>query len=264
MNVDNLRSPVICFGEILWDILPDGPQPGGAPLNVAYHLNKLGVGTSIISRIGNDANGQKLEDLLDSWGINKNLIQKDSKYPTSEVIASMGSGNEVTYEIVFPVAWDFIHYEKSIDIQMESADYLVYGSLSSRNDISRNTLFELLEGNGTKVFDINLRPPFYDKTILYELIRRADIVKFNEAELEISQSLFGGTFSKESDQVKYIQEKFQIPEIVVTRGESGASYYKNDDSYHALGVGIDVNDTIGSGDSFLAAFIAGHCQKVDP
>ena len=53
----NNPSPAICFGEILWDVLPDGPQPGGAPLNVAYHLNKLGVDTSIVSRVGNDANG---------------------------------------------------------------------------------------------------------------------------------------------------------------------------------------------------------------
>lgn len=264
MNADHLRSSVICFGEILWDILPDGPQPGGAPLNVAYHLNKLEVDTSIISRIGNDSAGQKLEDLLDSWGISKNLIQKDLIYPTSEVIARMDNVNEVSYEIVFPVAWDFIKHEKSDDIQLKGANYVVYGSLSSRNEISRNTLFEILEGNGIKVFDINLRPPFYNKTLLEELIKRADIVKFNEAELEIAQLLFGGTFSKESDQVEYIQEKFQIPEVIITKGEFGASYYKNNDSYQACGVGIDVKDTIGSGDSFLAAFIASHCQKIDP
>ena len=264
MNADNLRSSVICFGEILWDVLPDGPQPGGAPLNVAYHLNKLEVDTRIISRIGNDSNGQKLEDLLNSWGINKKLIQKDLEYPTSEVIARMNNGNEVSYEIVFPVAWDFIKYEKPDDVQLKATNYVVYGSLSSRNEISRNTLFEILDGNGIKVFDINLRPPFYNKTLLEELIRRADIVKFNEAELEIAQVLFGGPFSKESDQVKYIQEKFQIPEVIVTKGEFGASYYKNDDSYHAWGVGINVKDTIGSGDSFLAAFIASHCQKIAP
>ncbi|MHB1179633.1 MAG: PfkB family carbohydrate kinase [Daejeonella sp.] len=264
MNADNSRGSVACFGEILWDVLPDGPQPGGAPLNVAYHLNKLEVDTSIISRIGNDANGQKLEHLLESWGINKHLVQKDFAYPTSEVIARMNNGNEVSYEIVFPVAWDFINYDKSFEIQMQSESYFVYGSLSSRNEMSRNTLFEMLEGNGIKVFDINLRPPFYNKTLLEELIKMADIVKFNEAELEIAQLLFGGPFSKESDQVKYIQEKFQIPEVIVTKGEFGASYYKNNDSYQAWGVGIDVKDTIGSGDSFLAAFIASHCQKIDP
>lgn len=264
MNADNIKGSVICFGEILWDVLPDGPQPGGAPLNVAYHLHKLDVDTRIVSRIGHDSNGKKLEDLLTVWGISKELIQKDPEYPTSEVIARMNNGNEVSYEIIFPVAWDFINYENSTEILQKSADYFVYGSLSSRNEVSRNTLFELLEGNGVKVFDINLRPPFYNKTVLEELIRRADIVKFNEAELEISQLLFGGPFTKESEQVKYIQEKFQIPEVIVTKGEFGASYYKNDDFYQAWGVGVEVSDTVGSGDSFLAAFIASHCQKNDP
>lgn len=264
MNTDNVKGSVICFGEVLWDVLPDGPQPGGAPLNVAYHLHKLDIDPSIISRMGHDTNGQKLEDLLAGWGMSSELIQKDPEYPTSEVIARMNNGNEVSYEIVFPVAWDFINYVQSDKILLKSADYFVYGSLSSRNEVTRNTLFELLEGNGVKVFDINLRPPFYNKTLLGELIRRADIVKFNEAELEISQLLFGGPFTKESDQVKYIQEKFQISEVIVTKGEFGASYYKDDDFYQAWGVGIDVSDTIGSGDSFLAAFIASHYQKNDP
>src|SRR5690349_6816429 len=108
MNMENYSTPAICYGEILWDVLPDGPQPGGAPLNVAYHLNKMGVATSLISRIGDDLNGRKLEDLMDSWGINKHFLQVDKKYPTSEVIAKTNNGNEVSYEIIFPVAWDFI------------------------------------------------------------------------------------------------------------------------------------------------------------
>ncbi|HEY9197404.1 MAG TPA: PfkB family carbohydrate kinase, partial [Mucilaginibacter sp.] len=107
MQADNL-TPAICFGEILWDVLPDGPQPGGAPLNVAYHLNKQGVQTSLVSKIGNDADGEKLENVLDNWGIKKHLLQTDTEHQTSQVIAKMNNGNEVSYEIVFPVAWDFI------------------------------------------------------------------------------------------------------------------------------------------------------------
>src|SRR5476651_839355 len=97
-----VNTPAICYGEVLWDILPDGPQPGGAPLNVAYHLNKHGVATSIMSKVGNDASGRQLAQLLGDWGIKKHLLQTDSAYPTSEVIARMNNGNEVSYEIVFP------------------------------------------------------------------------------------------------------------------------------------------------------------------
>jgi len=256
--------PAICYGEILWDVLPDGPQPGGAPLNVAYHLNKLGLDTSIVSRIGNDLSGNKLESLLDGWGLNKHLLQKDTEYPTSEVIAKINNGNEVSYEIVYPVAWDFIKYPGNVTQQLKPSTYLIYGSLSSRNAVSRDTLFELLENDAIKVFDINLRPPFVKKDLLEVLLAKAAIVKFNQAELEMAQLLFGGSFSNEASQIEFIQRYFNIPEIIVTKGEFGASYYKDNKVYHAWGTEVKVKDTIGSGDAFLAAFIANHQLKNDP
>jgi fructokinase len=257
-------TPAICYGEILWDVLPDGPQPGGAPLNVAYHLNKLGVQTSLVSKIGKDANGQKLENLLDDWGIKKHLLQTDTEHPTSQVIAKMNNGNEVSYEIIFPVAWDFISDSKNIISQLKPSTYFVFGSLASRNDVSRRTLMELLESDAIKVFDINLRPPFITRDLLGQLLHKADIVKFNQAELEMVQSFFRGSFGKESEQIRFIQEHFNVPEIIVTKGEFGASYYKNDKAYHAAGREVKVLDTIGSGDSFLAAFIANHYRGVSP
>lgn len=264
MNLDNYITPVICYGEILWDILPDGPQPGGAPLNVAYHLNKLGVSTGIISRIGNDYHGKKLESLLDHWGIRRNMLQKDATYPTSKVIARMNNGNEVSYEILFPVAWDFILSDGVTLEELQSSTYLVYGSLSSRNDISRKTLYELLETNTIKVLDVNLRPPFVKRDLLEVLLKKADIVKFNQQELEMVQVLFGGSFLSEQEQVKFIQDYFNIPEIIVTRGEYGAAYYKNNKVYHRSGTEVKVKDTIGSGDAFLAAFIANHYLQNNP
>jgi fructokinase len=257
-------TPAICYGEILWDVLPDGPQPGGALLNVSYHLNKLGMPTSLVSKIGNDENGHKLENLLDNWGIKKHLLQVDVEHPTSEVIASMNNGNEVSYEIVFPVAWDFINDSQSIKTQIKPSTYFVYGSLASRNIVSRNTLFELLESDAIKVFDINLSPPFISRDLLGELLHKANIVKFNQAELEMVQGLFRGSFWKESEQIKFIQDHFNIPEIIVTKGEFGASYYKENKAYHVAGREVKVRDTIGSGDSFLAAFIVNHYHGISP
>lgn len=259
----DLTPQVICFGEILWDVLPDGPQPGGAPLNVAYHLHKLGINAAIISKIGDDLNGVKLEQLIDNWGISKQFLQNDFEYPTSEVVAKMNDGNEVSYEIIFPVAWDFIEHDPQIDRLLTSSTYFVYGSLASRNEPSKTTLSKFLESDAIKVFDINLRSPFYNKSLLAELMEKADIIKFNESELRMSQVLFGGTFNNEASQVKFIQDRFKVPEIIVTKGEYGASYYKNDESFHSWGSEIKVKDTIGSGDSFLAAFIANHLSKQD-
>ena len=255
-NFKNLQA--MCYGEILWDMLPEGPQPGGAPLNVAYHLNKLGLVSAIASRIGNDFAGYKLKELLAGWGIASHLIQLDEKYPTSEVIAKMNNGNEVTYEINYPVAWDFIEQNHLLTEAINASNYFIFGSLASRNDLTRSTLFRLLETDAIKVFDINLRPPFIEKNILRTLLEMADIVKFNQAELEMVQILFQGSLGNEASQVYYIMERFDVKEVLITKGESGASYYKNDDVTHVRGTEVKVKDTIGSGDSFLAAFIANH------
>jgi fructokinase len=263
MKTETHYVPALCYGEILWDVLPDGPQPGGAPLNVAYHLNKMGLSTSIISKIGNDSNGGRLVNLMDAWGINLQFLQTDTVYPTSEVLTRM-NGNEVSYDIVFPVAWDFITQNDMIRSMIGSSTYFVYGSLASRNETSRNTLLKLLETDAIKVFDINLRPPYIGQDLLKILLDKADIVKLNQAELELVQIIFSGPLSTEANQVKFIQDRFNVAEVIITKGEFGASYYTTARGYHLWGNEVKVKDTIGSGDSFLAAFIASHFLKIQP
>ena len=263
MNSGALTT-AICYGEILWDVLPDGPQPGGAPLNVAYHLHKMGIETSLISRIGNDINGRNLVELMDGWGIDQSLLQTDEQYETSQVLARMGNGNEVTYEIVAPVAWDFISQTDDTIAKSNASDYFIFGSLASRNDTSRDTLLKLMDTNAIKVFDINLRPPFISRSLLEVLLRKADIVKFNEAELDMVQVMFKGSYGSEASKIKFIQDHFAIPELIVTKGEFGASYYRGNEAHHIWGSEIKVADTIGSGDSFLAAFIANHSKGLKP
>ena len=162
------------------------------------------------------------------------------------------------------MAWYFIDLVVEIKKRLAPSTYLIYGSLASRNNVSRNTLLEVLECDAIKVFDINLRPPFVNRDLLEALLLKANIVKFNQAELEMAQMFFGGSFANEASQIKFIQEKFDIPEIVVTKGEFGASYYKKNEVYHAWGTEVKVKDTIGSGDAFLAAFIANHHLKQEP
>ena len=155
----------ICFGEILWDILPHEKVPGGAPMNVCYHLNRLGQRAAIISKTGNDENGKLLLDFLQQNHIDTSLVQIDNTQPTGTVIARQ-IGNEMEYDIVQPVAWDFIDYNETLLQKVKEADYFVCGSLAARSDHSRNALFKLLNVAKTKIVDINLRPPHYIKDII--------------------------------------------------------------------------------------------------
>ncbi|MEO3405591.1 carbohydrate kinase [Mucilaginibacter sp. CAU 1740] len=258
MNAERSQhAQVFCFGEILWDLLPGGAQPGGAPLNVAYHLNKLGVSSGIISKVGDDLAGLELLKLIKQWGIADALIQTDDEYATSEVLVKLNSNKEATYEILYPVAWDFISAGDYTDGQLNTADYFVYGSLSSRNKTTRETLLALLDNELCNVLDINLREPYVNKQTLQQLLMKAGIVKFNEAELTRINQLFGSNYITEHDKVNFIQDKFQISEVLVTKGGDGAMCYNLNEAYHAKGPKITVKDTVGSGDAFLAAFIAG-------
>src|SRR4051812_40092796 len=126
---------VVCFGELLWDILPDKTLPGGAPMNVAYHLNRLAIATTLISGIGNDDNGRKLLDILKQYHLNTDYIQTDPEHETGQVFAKAAANNEMKYDIVQPVAWDYIKVtpEQQELMQHSGKGYLVFGSLAARN-----------------------------------------------------------------------------------------------------------------------------------
>ena len=132
--------PVVCFGEVLWDILPSGPLPGGAPMNVAYHLKKLGINPAMISRIGKDDYGHRLISILSDSGIDTKFIAVDHQQPTGLVYANANNRNEVVYDIVYPSAWDFIQWDDAFTDLIRESKYFVFGSLSMRNDVSRNTV----------------------------------------------------------------------------------------------------------------------------
>ncbi|MEI6948895.1 carbohydrate kinase [Paraflavisolibacter sp. H34] len=256
-----LQKPnVVCFGEILWDILPTATQPGGAPMNVAYHLNQLGIHTTLISRVGADERGEKLTGLLRSWNLSADFCQTDTTYATSEVHAVVGEHHEVSYNILFPVAWDHIEYRPEFRPLLQQADALVFGSLATRNAPSRETLHSLLETASYKVFDINLRAPNYTPENIERLLYRTDLLKLNVAELEMVTHWFHDICHTDSDRVKLLQDKFGITEVLVTRGSSGASYYTQDLRLDIPAYKVPVADTVGSGDAFLAGFLAKRLQ----
>ncbi|MGH2643733.1 MAG: PfkB family carbohydrate kinase, partial [Chitinophagaceae bacterium] len=181
---------IVCFGEVLWDMLPNGNKIGGAPLNVTYHLHKLGIDAALASRIGVDTLGNGIRDFIIKNCSSGSLLQMDTVHPTSTVKAEIQPNHEVTYNIIEEVAWDFIEYDHLLNELITKADYLVYGSLITRNKISRTALYKVLESKLTKVLDVNLRKPFYSKEILRYLLMKANIVKMNEAELQLISEWF--------------------------------------------------------------------------
>ena len=255
--------PVICFGEVLWDVLPSGAVPGGAPMNVAYHLEKMGKSPALITRVGTDERGEALESIFAAHGVCTDYFQRDASHQTGIVYAHPNEHNEVVYDIVKPVAYDFIEWKEGYDALVSSAGYFVFGSLAARNDVSKKTLFQLIECAKTRVLDINLRAPHYDRRIVEELLQKTDFLKLNGAELELITGWFSGNKTN-TDRMQLLADRFNIQTIVVTMGGEGAQLYYQGNTYSHQGFSVQVKDTVGSGDAFLAGLLSNLMDGASP
>jgi fructokinase len=255
MSLSENNYPVVCYGEILWDVLADSCVPGGAPMNVAYHLKKLGINPALITRVGLDVDGERLVQIMERNHISTDFFQMDFKLNTGKVNATAGENNEVIYEIIKPVAWDNIQWDDNLESLVSNARYFVFGSLVTRCKESRDTLYKLLEIAKYKVLDINLRPPHYSRHIVEELLDEVSLLKLNQAELELITGWFT-SFKHDTDRMKILQDKFHIPNIVVTRGSKGSVFNIHGKFYEHPGFVVELADTIGSGDAFLAGLIS--------
>lgn len=250
-----MKKYVLCFGEVLWDTFDDGKKAGGAPMNVARHLVQQKIDVSFVSRIGNDESGKKLNDFLKKSGLDGKHIQHDEQLPTCEVTVQLDENNHATYTIPQPVSWDNIKLENGLKKHARKASAIVFGSLICRSKVSCETLRTLLEvSSGLKVFDVNLRAPHYDKDTIENLVAKANVVKMNEEEAHL---LIGGKPDKLKDNIIEFQRKFHTKIICVTRGDKGAIVWQDKKFYEHPGFKVAVEDTVGSGDAFLATMVKG-------
>lgn len=257
------KRSVCCFGEVLWDLFPDGKQIGGAPLNVALRLSSFGVNTTIVSAVGKDALGNEALEFIDERGLTTLFIQQN-ELSTGNVPVVLDKNGSASYTIAKPVAWDQITYDKDSDHKISKVDALIYGSLACREQVTRTTLGRYLTKAHFKVFDINLRTPHYEKEVLFDLMNEADLIKFNDEELPLVCSMQTNTSNILEDQIRFIADATNTPTICVTLGNKGAILYMNNNFHRNEGYKVKVVDTVGAGDSFLAGLIYKLLGKCSP
>jgi len=251
-----LANKILCYVEMLWDVLPGKAVPGGAPMNVAIGLQKLGADVAFLSSCGHDRPGEEFLKYLEDNGITTKYIQKND-YPTGIVNVCLSAGNDATYDIVFPSAWDYINEPDDLPVY----DVLVYGSLSCRNTTSFETLKKLLEQEALKVFDVNLRPPYIDRIIIELLLQKAEIVKMNHEELSMVSGWNGYKSNDLEKAAEHVYQKYNIKVLCVTLGAEGAFLMKVDDKILQEGIRVKTTDTVGAGDAFLAGFIHNYLKN---
>ena len=253
MSVENLH--VICFGEVLFDLFPNGAKPGGAPMNVATHLRNFNVASGIISRVGSDAYGTQLIDFLKKKGVNTELIQIDPARETGTVRVNIDKNDDPEYTIVEKVAWDFIN--DSFLEQEPDPNYIVHGSLICRSVESNRSLQKFFEqSKAKKVFDVNVRTPYYSKSIIDGLLKTATIVKMNQEEFKMIKEWFYIKNPREQGDFRALKALYpNIETMILTKGGKGSVAWNDGKVENVKASPITVKDTVGSGDAFLAAYI---------
>lgn len=250
-------SKIVCFGEILWDIFPNGDKKiGGAPLNVALRLHSFGNEVAMVSAVGDDEEGQKLLKYLEENGLNTSFIQRKYNYSTGAVTVKLNAKGSASYTIEHPRAWDKIEENQTLKALVSESDALVFGSLVTRDMVSAKTLFSLIESSKYRIFDLNLRPPHYSKEILIKLMNAADFIKFNDEELYEVADYLDSKYKGLEQNLIFISKKTHTNHICVTKGEHGAVLLYNYELYYNSGYKIKVKDTVGAGDSFLGTLIS--------
>ncbi len=252
---------VLGIGELLWDILPEGPQLGGAPANFTVMAGRLGNHAVILSRIGRDDLGRNAIKLLDPLPVDSSHIQIDPAHETGRVTVTLNDGQA---EYVFqPAAWDSLELSDEWLQLAERADAICFGSLAQRSIESRQTIQTLAAQTSSacvRVFDVNLRPPFYSGEIAQESLELATVVKMNDAEVPQLLALLGLPLEDEpapgrlrEGGERLLAEFPTLQLVAITCGSRGSLLVTRDEWHQHPGIPIQVRDTIGAGDAFTAA-----------
>jgi fructokinase len=245
---------IISIGEIVWDIFGDKKVLGGAPLNVAYHLSKLGHEVKLISRVGTDDLALETLKKISDLGLSIDAVQRDHTLPTGQVVVTVGPNNEPSFDIIAPAAWDAIAQDY-LDTINGKKYHLIFGTLAQRAEKSRETIQSLWADADIVFYDVNLRPPFTRPEIVLNSLAAADIVKLNDAELHRVADWCNLPEGSLKERAQNFFLHYNLEALAVTLGASGAFVVSDDGISEHPGFPAKVIDTVGAGDAFFASFI---------
>ena len=260
------KFTVVGLGELLWDLLPEGKQVGGAPANFVYHVTGLGAQGRIVSSIGQDDLGQEMLTRLKEKQIDTSYVHQDPDHETGTVSIVLDKAGKPDYVIHEDMAWDFIPYGIALDHLAAEADAVCFGTLGQRSAVSRDTIQRFLQATKPTcfhVFDINLRQSFYTPELILVLLKHADILKLNDEELPVLAYMLKIP-GHQSDVLGVLQQTYQLKMIVLTKGAEGSVLYTPDCvSTCQAPADLKIVDTVGAGDAFTAAVTMGVLKGQD-
>lgn len=251
------RPWIVSFGELLWDVYPDGPRLGGASANLAHHAAQLGCESLLVSRVGRDELGRRALESLERSGVDVSAVGVDDAHPTGEVQVEFVQG-EPRFTIRGNVAWDQVRCPPEARERIRRADVFCFGTLAQRTPLVRGELRQLLEvlelqgGGPVRLLDLNLRPPFIDAELTRAALERAEVVKLNEEELSALAELFELAPEASGCPERWLFDFPNLRLVALTRGARGARLFTRDAEVDHPGYPSSGVDPVGAGDAFTA------------
>lgn len=259
-------SMIVGLGELIWDLLPDGRQLGGAPTNFAYISRLLGNNAAVASRVGRDDLGREAAERLARMGIYESFLQVDKVHPTGTVRVVIREDGEARFAINENSAWDYLEWTARWEELARSARAVCFGTLGQRNEQAREVILRFLQATSTsalRIFDVNLRHSFFTPDMLARSLELATILKLSSDELSIIKRMLDIKLGGFEALAKSLIERFDIDLVAVTRGSRGSLLVTEREAVDHAGFRVQVKDTIGAGDAFTAA-LAHHYLRGAP
>lgn len=253
---------ILSIGEILWDLFPDGKKFGGAPANFACHAAIQNNIVSMLSAVGRDAQGDEARRILEAYAIDCSLLQSNHQAPTGMVSVDIDAAGKPRFAIHENSAWDQIVWSQELESCIDQFDAIYFGTLAQRSSVTRETIRRTLvrakQKGILRVFDVNLRSPFFNDTIIRESIEWSSILKLSDEELErVALACdIPAQFNDES-KLKQLLNQFDLDLVAMTCGPDGAVLVSKLEMLVEPGIPTTVVDTVGAGDSFTAALVTG-------
>lgn len=253
-----MNKKVVAFGEVVWDILPNGKILGGTPSNMVFRCNSFSEQGFLLSRVGDDELGNEALEKLKELGISDDNVQLDTEFPTGTVHITLDNNYDPRYVVTPDVAFDHIEFSAEALKLVREADCLFYGLLPQRFGISKNTLRELIKESPDSLhfFDLKLFEHFFNVSVVENLLGSSNIVRIKEKEIPFLSRELGLNTENLNVFSAGLSKKYKIDLILITRGQNGVfAFHQKKGAFYDPGYKIEIKDNIGSGMAFSAGFL---------
>lgn len=256
-----MKKIVVGIGELLRDVfVAKGiDRLGGAPANFAIHASQFGCESYVVSAIGHDEAGRKIEAEIGSLPCGK-YIQRN-QHPTGEVIVRVDENGKNIYTIVHPCAWNYLEYNDDLKALAQQTSVVCFGTLAQYNGsdyTTHETIRRFLSDTNSeciRIFDINIRQNYYSRSMINSSLEMCNILKISDEELPMVQQVL--EMESQGDEVAFCRSlltRYALRMVILTCGAQGSVIVTDRDEIRCKAPLISEPKTVGAGDSFTATF----------